>query len=349
MNYKYIALGLLLSGALLAAPSFAGVTDVTGGTVTNTYTHTYHTNVKGDGNVRFKIYRTETDENGHSYSVFTGNYHDVNVSHESGFVVGNVSDSAVQAEIAAYNNKLAAVVAGRSVVSHSRTTSLTFDHFESSNIIDASNDAILVGDIDDLEKAYGAQGSVSKNLDVHEYQVYQINDGYIISPIVLDLDGDGKIEASNGQYLAHAKTFKAEGATFFDFYGNGFPVYTEWVGANDGLLCRPNADGTINGTNLFGTANGYANGYDEMSSLDKNNDGVLSGAELEGLFVWQDKNANGIADKGELTSVQALGISSISVNHDNMVGSFVRNGQTFKSFDWWPSVKDVRRMDVARL
>ena len=348
MNYKYIALGLLLSGALLAAPSFAGVTDVQGGTVKRTYTHTYHTNVKGDADLEFKVFRTETDEDGNSYTVFD-HYEYVGVSHESGFVKGNVSDSAVQAEIASYENKVASVIAGRGVVGHSRSTSLTLDHFESSNIITPSNDAIIIGDIDDLTKAYGAQGSVTNNLDVHEYQVYQINDSYVLSPIVLDLDGDGKIEASNGQYLAHAKTFKNEGAAMFDFYGNGFPVYTEWVGANDGLLCRPNADGTINGTNLFGTANGYANGFDEMSSLDKNNDGVLSGAELEGLFVWQDKNANGIADAGELTSVQALGISSISVNHDNMVGSFVRNGQTFKSFDWWPSVKDVRRMDVARL
>lgn len=340
MNYKYIALGLLLSGALLAAPSFAGVTDVTGGTTSSTYKHTYHTKVDAHADMTFYHYTTDEDGN----TVFSHTTSGV-IDHESGFVVGNISDSAVQAEIAKYESMVDSY-------RHSCTYSnrqMVFDHFESANLVDQSKDAILVGDIDDLTKAYSAQGHTSKTLDVHEYQVYQINEAYNVSPIVLDLDGDGKIEASNGKYLAHSDSFKSEGATMFDFNGNGFPVYTEWVGTNDGLLCRPNADGTINGTNLFGTANGYANGYDEMSSLDKNNDGVLSGAELEGLFVWQDKNANGIADAGELTSVQALGISSISVNHDNMVGSFVRNGQTFKSFDWWPSVKDVRRMDVARL
>lgn len=339
MNYRYIALGLLLSGALLAAPSFAGVTDVTGGTTTNTYTHTYHTKVDAHADMTFWHYGTDKD--GNSISWTTSGV----IDHESGFVKGNVSDSAVQAEVAKY---YAMVDSYRHSCTYS-SKKVVFDHFESSNIIDMSGNAILVGDIDDLANAYGAQGSVNKNLDVHEYQVYQINEAYSVSPIILDLDGDGKIEASNGKYLAHADSFKSEGATMFDFNGNGFPVYTEWVGTNDGLLCRPNADGTVNGTNLFGTANGYANGFDEMSSLDKNNDGMLSGAELEGLFVWQDKNANGIVDAGELTSVQTLGITSISVNHDNMVGSFVRNGQTFKSFDWWPSVKDVRRMDVARL
>ena len=56
MNYKYIALGLLLSGALLAAPSFAGVTDVTGGTTSSTYKHTYHTKVDAHADMTFYHY-----------------------------------------------------------------------------------------------------------------------------------------------------------------------------------------------------------------------------------------------------------------------------------------------------
>ncbi|MGM9998624.1 MAG: hypothetical protein ACI38Q_04430 [Candidatus Bruticola sp.] len=344
MNYKYIGLGLLLSGALLCAPSFAGVTDVTGGTTSNVYNHTYHTKVQGNADLQFCVYAT--DENGNTY---LDHYNHVYVNHNSGFVTGNVSDSAVQAEINAYNNKVSTTIGGRGVVGHSKSTSLTFDHFESSNIVNQSCDAILVGDIDDLASAYAAQGNTTKTLDVHEYQVYQINESYTLSPIIFDLDGDGKIEASNGEYLSHAKTFKNDGAVLFDFLNNGFPVLTEWVGANDGLLCRVSADGSMTGANLFGNTNGYANGYDEMASLDANNDGVLSGVELEGLSVWQDKNGNGIADKGELASVQELGITSIGVTHNNMVGSYVRNGQTFKSFDWWPSIKDVRRMDTAKL
>ncbi|MGM9998623.1 MAG: hypothetical protein ACI38Q_04425 [Candidatus Bruticola sp.] len=346
MNYKYIGLGLLLSGALLCAPSFAGVTDVTGGTTSNVYNHTYHTNVKGTATINKWTGEYRNDSGKAEDKIYA---YSSTVIHTSGFVTGNVSDSAVQAEINTYNNKVATVIAGRTVTGHSRSTSLTFDHFESSNVVNQSCDAILVGDIDDISSAYAAQGNTTKTLDVHEYQVYQINDSYTLSPIILDLDGDGKIEASNGEYLSHAKTFKNDGAVLFDFLNNGFPVLTEWVGANDGLLCRVSADGSMTGANLFGNTNGYANGYDEMASLDANNDGVLSGVELEGLSVWQDKNGNGIADKGEFTSVQELGITSIGVTHNNMVGSYVRNGQTFKSFDWWPSIKDVRRIDTAKL
>ena len=338
MNYKYIALGLLLSGALLAAPSFAGVTDVTGGTTSSTYKHTYHTKVDAHADMTFYHYTTDEDGN----TVFSHTTSGV-IDHESGFIVGNISDSAVQAEIAKYESMVDSY-------RHSCTYSnrqMVFDHFESANLVDQSKDAILVGDIDDLAKAYSAQGHTNKTLDVHEYQVYQINEANNVSPIVLDLDGDGKIEASNGQYLAH-DSFSDKVVTF-DFFGNGFPMLMEWVGPNDGLLCHPNADGSVKGNNLFGSANGFKNGYEEMASLDVDNSGSLEGAELKDLRVWTDVNANGIAEANELKSLDELGITSIKVSHNNYASTFVRNGQTFKSFDWWPSVKDVRRMDVARL
>ena len=168
-----------------------------------------------------------------------------------------------------------------------------------------------------------------------------------VTPIVLDLDGDGKIEASKGQYLPHKGDF-SEHVAMFDFYGDGFPVVCEWVGTNDGLLCRPDADGSVKGTNLFGNANGYDNGYDELSTLDKDHSGALEGEELAGLMVWSDANHNGVADKGELQSVQELGITSIGVDHDNFCGSFTRNGQSFKSFDWFPAVSRVRKVGVAQ-
>lgn len=169
-----------------------------------------------------------------------------------------------------------------------------------------------------------------------------------VSPIVLDLDGDGRIEASNGNYLPHQGEFSKD-AVLFDFYGNGFPVACEWVGANDGLLCRPNADGSVYGTNLFGTANGFSNGYDELSTLDTNKNGAIDGQELAGLMVWTDTNHNGIADKGELKSVESLGITSINVNHNKLASTFTRNGETFKTFDWCPTVAPLRKAQVANL
>lgn len=249
-----------------------------------------------------------------------------------------------------------------------------------------SNDAIFIGDLDDFSNAMVAQGSVvrEEHVDrtdyyntVHNYltqdiktrtdyydqykdtyrtshknyvnnQTYTVDMHVSVTPIVLDLDGDGKIEASNGQYLPHAASEFSKNIVMFDFYGNGFPVVMEWVGTNDGLLCRPNADGTVKGTNLFGSANGYENGYDELASIDANKDGILTGAELDGIMVWQDENHNGVADKGELKNLESLGITSISTINRDMTGTYTRNGKTYKSFDWCPNIHKVRKTDVAR-
>ena len=135
-------------------------------------------------------------------------------------------------------------------------------------------------------------------------------------------------------------------------YGDFYNAYKGrksllWVGANDGLLCRPNADGSVKGTNLFGIANGFDNGYEEMASLDVDNSGSLEGAELKDLRVWTDVNANGIAEANELKTLDELGITSIKVSHNNYASTFVRNGQTFKSFDWWPNCREMRKVDMA--
>ncbi|MBQ7503239.1 hypothetical protein IJT93_11135 [bacterium] len=344
MNYRNIALGVLLSGAVLAAPAFAGVTDTGDGSnqIIRKTTTNYFTTVKANASVSFRT--------GDPTQYWSAN---------SGEMVGNYTDSNVQAVISSYRNSIISwIESKRSSESGIKSLSVTggvTDYYydahdeitQSHNGVDGSNDVILVGDIDDLDNAYAAQGQITINTILDKHQTYQINGHGVVSPIILDLDGNGKVSASDGQYLPHGNTFKAEGAVMFDFYGNGFPVATEWVGEGDGLLCRA-PEGKMNGTHLFGTANGYANGFDEMASLDADKSGALEGAELEGLYVWQDKNHNGLADQGELSTLAELGVTSIGVTNDNLVGSFVRNGQTFKSFDWWPSITDARRVKVAR-
>lgn len=160
-------LAAALGTVMLMSLAWAGVTDVTGGEVTNTYTHTYHTNVKGTATIKF------VDENGVQKRVIT-------VTHESGFVVGGVADEAVQAEIEKFHNKVNVLIGSRNASKVSGSEGTVFDHFESSNIIDTSGESILVGDTEALEEA--AQGGVSKNLDVHEYQYYMITEEWIVAP-----------------------------------------------------------------------------------------------------------------------------------------------------------------------
>lgn len=159
-------LAAALGTVMLMSLAWAGVTDVTGGKSTNTYTHTYHTKVIGSAAIKF------VDDNGAQVGDVTS------VDYESDFVVGNISDAAVQAKIAEFNGKVSAVIGDRRASVERDEKKLVFDHFESSNIIDTSGESILVGDIEALGEA--AQGGVSKNLDVHEYQVYTITQAYTV-------------------------------------------------------------------------------------------------------------------------------------------------------------------------
>jgi len=165
---------------------------------------------------------------------------------------------------------------------------------------------------------------------------YQLYDQFYESPLVLDLNGDGKLEASKGEWLPH----KYENAKLveFDIDGDQFVELTEWVGPNDGLLLVGYEKGKdINANHLFGEAGGYKNGYEKLSLFDTNGDKQISGDELKTLSVWQDQNGNGKVDDGEVVAVTELGITSISLTHEQLVSSFVQKGETRKLWDWYPT------------
>lgn len=149
----------------------SGGTDPSAPKVNNTYTHTYHTNVKITANV------TEIMHDG-SNSLTS----ETQVQKESGFIEGSVSSETVQAMITSLKNEIRnqynqAYNSKETVTS----TKLILDHFESANIVtDESGETItdiedlkkiLAGDIVNLEKKYG---QITNNLDEHEYQVYEL-------------------------------------------------------------------------------------------------------------------------------------------------------------------------------
>ncbi len=168
------------------------------------------------------------------------------------------------------------------------------------------------------------------------------------TPIVLDIEGKGRLEASGGRWLPHPKQVDKNHLMLFDFFGNGFPVVMEWVGPHDGLLVKPKADGSIDGTCFFGTADGYANGFEKLKAFDTDGNGVLEGKELAGLYIWQDKNQNGRVDAGELVSVQALGITAISTQNRDYVGAFTMKGNQHIMWDWCPNVGNAEVYRVKK-
>lgn len=180
----------------------------------------------------------------------------------------------------------------------------------------------------------------------NQIAVWQVSTLRTISPLLLDMDGDGAIQASGGEWLPHSKTHK-DRLAFFDFHGDKFPVLMEWVGPQDGLLCQPGPDGSIDGTRLFGTATGFKNGYEALRVKDLNNDGVISGAELEGLAIWTDLNSDARPQKGEVKSLAEHRVTQLSLKHKKYVASFQRDGKSQRMFDWWPQTFELNRVKVV--
>lgn len=158
------------------------------------------------------------------------------------------------------------------------------------------------------------------------------------SPLVLDLNGNGEADVTSPDWTGNTGAFNARGAVRFDVSGKGEAKRTEWLKPHaDGLLVLDsNGNGVVDdATELFGDADGFNDGYAKLALLDANRDGVLTGAELSHLSVWVD-DGDGVCQPGELKPVSALGITSIAVSHSGYASTFVRNGHTFKSWDWFP-------------
>jgi hypothetical protein len=174
----------------------------------------------------------------------------------------------------------------------------------------------------------------------NEYRIYAYDS---TTPLVLDMDGDGRLEASKGEWLPHALNQKAEQLREFDMNGDGFDELVEWIGPNDGLLLTYTPGEKVSGNNLFGFAKGYVDGFEQLSTLDANSDSKISGEELNTLSVWQDKNSNARVDAGEVMSVKELGITELGVRHANLISFFVQNGKNSTVWDWHPVMMMVKK------
>ncbi|WP_281272934.1 calcium-binding protein, partial [Hydrogenophaga borbori] len=131
-------------------------------------------------------------------------------------------------------------------------------------------------------------------------------------PLVLDLDGDGlELSAAGGNVL-------------FDHNADGIKTGTGWARPDDGFLVRDlNGNGLIDsGRELFGVdtvkSNGQmaTQGFDALGDLDTNGDGQITSADAAWaqLQVWRDTNQDGISQSGELSGLDALGITRIGLN-----------------------------------
>jgi hypothetical protein len=131
----------------------------------------------------------------------------------------------------------------------------------------------------------------------------------VVTPIVFSLSDQ---PATLADLLEENKIVR------FDLDGDGRTEWWPWVNAETGILVwDPKGKGRIeSGVQLFGSVTwwmSWRNGYEPLASLDDDRDGFLCGSELKGIAVWQDRNGNGISDRGEVVPATSRGIVEIAV------------------------------------
>lgn len=146
-----------------------------------------------------------------------------------------------------------------------------------------------------------------------------------VTPIALDTDSSGKVDRILGVFA-------------FDMNGDGTDEQLgEWFSPNDGILINRDFGDTITGLNLFGNAGGLFNdGFAKLSTLDINNDHVVSGGEMANLAIWQDKNSNTQVDAGEISTLASHAITALPVTHYGYAArAQLENGKTMIMRDLW--------------
>ena len=165
------------------------------------------------------------------------------------------------------------------------------------------------------------------------------------SPIIIDMDGNNKPDVAYGEWRPHAPKFFAQRTVLFDISGDGNLELMEWLGKKDALLVWPEIDGSVvDGHNLFGTAGGFKDGYAKMAILfDVDKNGWLEKKELQGLYLWQDRNGDACAQKEEMQDVVEYGMQRICVSHKNFVSHCYVNGKKVRTWDWWPAGFELQK------
>ncbi|MGH6646964.1 calcium-binding protein, partial [Aquabacterium sp.] len=166
--------------------------------------------------------------------------------------------------------------------------------------------------IDDYQKsAYHRNVSPGANNNYRDATTYRPRD-----PLAIDLTGNG-IETVG---------INPASPILFDHNGDGIKTGTGWLQATDAWLVRDlNGNGTIDsGLELFGvdtniTVGGVTrkatSGFEALSALNTNGDTVFDASDtaFSQVRVWQDLNQDGISQAGELSTLAAKNIASISL------------------------------------
>jgi hypothetical protein len=160
--------------------------------------------------------------------------------------------------------------------------------------------------------------------------------GRMITPILIPL-ADSPFET----------LINPDAGVAFDLDGSGLARHWGWITPKAAwLVFDGKQTGQItSGLQMFGSVTFWIfwrDGYQALGSLDANGDGLINGAELNGLALWQDINSNGISEPGEVKPLSAFSIDQLSCRGQTTAPGLRRSpqGVRFKdgsfrpTYDW---------------
>lgn len=151
-----------------------------------------------------------------------------------------------------------------------------------------------------------------------------VNIGYYVSPLSLDLGGEGTWTAVR-----------------FNLSPKQRNPWVVWKASEKRPLLVHDPDHTgkvTDGRQLFGNwtfggrasvrlaslssppavVDEWSNGYEALAQLDVDKDGLIRGQELRPLALWYDRNQNAISEPGEVVPLQSQGITSLRTTYDTV-------------------------------
>ncbi len=202
-------------------------------------------------------------------------------------------------------------------------------------------------------------------------------------PLAIDLDGDGAVSTmaagENGVFdlesWEETRTRTGSGAgpaNAGNMTGSGGAWrvneratmtrrFTEWFAPTEGIVVFDrNGNGKIEGQDLFGdqnvTGRNASNGFDDLASLDSNNDGFFDfkDEKFHKLRIWQDRNSDGKAGPDEMTTLFQNGITRLSLSAlsgalNGEDGNIITEGSTFTRLHGAFLTKDQLTNHVEKL
>jgi hypothetical protein len=134
----------------------------------------------------------------------------------------------------------------------------------------------------------------------------------VVTPLVVPLEPN----------VAASALINTNASVAFDLDGSANPhLRWQWITTNAAWIVHlPQGGRVTSALQMFGNVTFWMfweNGYHALASLDDNADGLLTGDELRGIRLWQDRNSDGICDQSEILELSQLGITAMDTRYTN--------------------------------